>query len=288
MARRPSVLTVRIFCSSSPVFSGTAILLVPRAGLRFRCAADARCVCRELIDRITILELKMRRLPRACRHSLQRELKRARALRRRAISPSPRLRELTQALRVVNRRLWDVEEELRVCERAARFDRRFIELARTVYQANDRRAALKRRLDELLESGSRDFAPAEAAPPTAQHAPALETAEAVHSFPHQGWRRAGRQAHDQGLIVGRTEARALRSSGCSTHQPGTPSRRPARSRIGTRRARRKGAVKLPWTYSPSLTKWGESRARSPFARKRPRRRPSSASMVNSVRIFGRP
>ena len=110
----------------------------------------------ELIDRITILELKMRRLPRTCRRSLRRELERARALRRLAISPSPPLRKLTQALRVVNRRLWDVEEELRACERAGRFDRRFIELARTVYQANDRRAALKKRLDEMLGSGPRE------------------------------------------------------------------------------------------------------------------------------------
>ena len=111
----------------------------------------------ELIDRITILELKMRRLPRACHRSLQRDLERARALRRRAILPSPPLRALTQALRVVNRRLWDVEEELRACERAGRFDGRFIELARTVYQANDRRAAIKRRLDEISGSGLREY-----------------------------------------------------------------------------------------------------------------------------------
>jgi len=111
----------------------------------------------ELIDRITILELKMRRLPRACRRSLQRELERARALRRRALLPSQPLSKLTQALRVVNRKLWDVEEELRACERAGRFDRRFIKLARTVYQANDRRAALKRRLDEMLGSGPREY-----------------------------------------------------------------------------------------------------------------------------------
>jgi hypothetical protein len=110
----------------------------------------------ELIDRITILELKMRRLPRACQRSVRRELTRARAARQRAIVPSQSLRELTQALRVVNRRLWDVEEALRACERAGRFDRRFIELARSVYQANDRRAALKRRLDELLGSRLRE------------------------------------------------------------------------------------------------------------------------------------
>lgn len=110
----------------------------------------------ELIDRITILELKVRRLPRACRRSLRRELELARAARRRAILPSRSVRELTQALRIVNRRLWDVEEQLRKCERAGTFDRRFIELARCVYQTNDRRAALKRKLDELLESALRE------------------------------------------------------------------------------------------------------------------------------------
>lgn len=62
------------------------------------------------------------------------------------------MRELTAALRLVNRELWDVEEALRRCEQRRRFGRHFVSLARAVYRANDRRAALKRRVDELLGS----------------------------------------------------------------------------------------------------------------------------------------
>lgn len=111
----------------------------------------------ELIDRITILELKLRRLPRATRPSIARELSRARAVRSKAVKVSRPLRELTQKLRSINLLLWNTEEELRACERRGRFGRRFVALARTVYQTNDRRAALKRQLDELAGSRLREY-----------------------------------------------------------------------------------------------------------------------------------
>ena len=55
-------------------------------------------------------------------------------------------------LKAVNRRLWDIEDALRAHERDGRFDGVFIELARSVYRENDRRAALKRRINELTGS----------------------------------------------------------------------------------------------------------------------------------------
>jgi hypothetical protein len=110
----------------------------------------------ELIDRITILELKLSRLPGAHRPSVRRELALARTTRARAIAPSRSVRELTQALREVNRELWDLEEALRGCESGGRFGKRFVALARRVYLVNDRRAALKQRLDQLLGSSVRE------------------------------------------------------------------------------------------------------------------------------------
>lgn len=110
----------------------------------------------ELIDRITILELKLRRLPGSCRPALRRELAAARGTRDRAIAASRSVRELTQALREVNSELWDLEEELRGCENGGRFGKRFVTLARRVYLVNDRRAALKQRLDQVLGSSVRE------------------------------------------------------------------------------------------------------------------------------------
>ena len=58
----------------------------------------------------------------------------------------------TSELKEVNQALWQIEEEIRVCERAKDFGPRFIALARSVYRNNDRRAALKREVSVLLGS----------------------------------------------------------------------------------------------------------------------------------------
>lgn len=53
-------------------------------------------------------------------------------------------------LHEVNERLWDIEDALRIREKDQRFDEDFIELARSVYKTNDRRAALKREISDLF------------------------------------------------------------------------------------------------------------------------------------------
>ncbi len=110
----------------------------------------------ELIDRITILEIKLRRLPAAKHAALARDLAAARAVQRRALARSRALERLTEQLRTTNLALWDVEEELRVCEREGSFGPRFVELARAVYKMNDLRAALKSRIDGLVGSALRE------------------------------------------------------------------------------------------------------------------------------------
>jgi len=55
-------------------------------------------------------------------------------------------------LEEVNEKLWDVEDELRVCEANQDFSDRFVELARSVYKLNDRRAKLKYEINMLTNS----------------------------------------------------------------------------------------------------------------------------------------
>ena len=62
------------------------------------------------------------------------------------------LAAVTAELKRVNETLWQVEDDVRLCERNQDFGPRFVELARSVYQNNDRRAALKRRINELAGS----------------------------------------------------------------------------------------------------------------------------------------
>ena len=107
----------------------------------------------ELIDKITILEIKQKRISdESKRRNVSTELAVLNEARDRHIQASPRLDQLQTELRDVNTQLWDIEDEIRVCERDKNFGPRFIELARAVYQTNDRRAAVKRHINELLGS----------------------------------------------------------------------------------------------------------------------------------------
>jgi hypothetical protein len=107
----------------------------------------------ELYDKIAILEIKAELIANpAQRVNVLRELAALEAVRDRHVIPPPELQRLCGELKVVNRRLWDIEDEIRGHERDGRFEARFIELARGVYRENDRRAALKRRINELTGS----------------------------------------------------------------------------------------------------------------------------------------
>jgi hypothetical protein len=105
----------------------------------------------ELIDRIAILEIKSDRIADPAKlANVRHELGILRAIRDRDIPPSPGLDRLTVDLKAVNAKLWTIEDEIRDREREARFDERFVTLARSVYRTNDRRAALKAEINALL------------------------------------------------------------------------------------------------------------------------------------------
>jgi hypothetical protein len=107
----------------------------------------------ELIDKITILEIKSERIADAGKlKNVRVELDVLAAARDAAMAASAELAELTAQLKQVNEALWEIEDAIRDCERGQDFGPKFIELARSVYHSNDRRAALKRQINELLGS----------------------------------------------------------------------------------------------------------------------------------------
>jgi tetratricopeptide (TPR) repeat protein len=107
----------------------------------------------ELIDKITILEIKLQKISDPVKQrNVHAECEALKSVRDRDLGQSEEIAVLTFELQAVNQRLWHVEDEIRLCEQAKDFGPRFIELARSVYQENDRRAALKRRINELLGS----------------------------------------------------------------------------------------------------------------------------------------
>jgi hypothetical protein len=107
----------------------------------------------ELIDKITILQIKEERVRDEGKLvNIRRELAELQAVHVAAVPSSPGLEQLTAGLKEVNERLWDIEDNIRDCERSKDFGTKFIELARSVYFQNDRRAKLKRDINELLGS----------------------------------------------------------------------------------------------------------------------------------------
>lgn len=106
----------------------------------------------ELIDKMTILEIKQERIaaPEA-KANVEREY---RLLREAAAPVEERegVAVLRAELKAVNEALWEIEDEIRAKEAQADFGEAFIRLARSVYRKNDERAALKRRLNLLLNS----------------------------------------------------------------------------------------------------------------------------------------
>jgi hypothetical protein len=122
----------------------------PRPGCESRCLR-VEVGPGELLDRITILAIKAQKLGAAEKGAVVRaELWRLEQVWDAAVSDRPGLAELRDQLRQVNETLWQVEDELRAAERAGQFDAAFVERARQVYKLNDRRAGLKRRVDEIL------------------------------------------------------------------------------------------------------------------------------------------
>lgn len=107
----------------------------------------------ELIDKITILEIKSDRITDADKVTNVRiELETLEACRNSAVPASEELERLTTELRKINEILWIIEDDIRDCERDGDFGKKFVELARAVYKTNDVRAALKRDINVLLGS----------------------------------------------------------------------------------------------------------------------------------------
>ncbi len=107
----------------------------------------------ELFDKITILQIKSERITDvAKRQNVQSELHVLSQSLDASIPRTSELDALTRDLKQINEALWDIEDEIRDCERRQDFGPRFIELARAVYKTNDRRTAVKRQINNLTGS----------------------------------------------------------------------------------------------------------------------------------------
>jgi hypothetical protein len=105
-----------------------------------------------LLDKITILQIKRERIgSAAARANVAAELALLMEIAGAAMR-SGKVAATVAGLSAINEALWIVEDDIRRCEAAADFGPVFVELARSVYQLNDRRAELKREINQLLGS----------------------------------------------------------------------------------------------------------------------------------------
>ena len=104
----------------------------------------------ELIDKITILEIKQIHMTGIKLKNVDKELKLLKK-----ILQEKNLEidiHLMNNLKEVNKNLWEIEDNIRLKERNQEFDKEFVELARSVYKENDKRASLKKEINQKYHS----------------------------------------------------------------------------------------------------------------------------------------
>ena len=111
----------------------------------------------ELIDKITILEIKKDKLKNLKLKNILKELSFLRVVLEKNSILIPD--EIYFQLKSINLKLWDIEDKIRIKEKNKEFDNEFIELARSVYLNNDRRSETKKELNikfnsEIIEEKS--------------------------------------------------------------------------------------------------------------------------------------
>jgi len=114
----------------------------------------------ELLDKLTILQIKSEKIVDASKvANVNKELILLNDLWKSDEKSSADISSEFKALKEINEKIWDIEDGIRDKERAKEFDEKFIELARSVYFSNDKRAEIKRAINlklgsELIEEKS--------------------------------------------------------------------------------------------------------------------------------------
>ena len=106
----------------------------------------------ELIDKISILVIKEKKIKDEKKNNLIRE---ELTLLRKTLNEAANNNSINNYLNQltdVNSALWEIEEEIRDCEKNKKFDQKFIELARSVYITNDKRAEIKLEINNKFGS----------------------------------------------------------------------------------------------------------------------------------------
>ena len=111
----------------------------------------------ELLDKISILEIKLNNIKdKEKLVDINKEYKSLKDTRKSNIEMTENLQKLINQLIEINLKLWNIEEEKRICEKNEDFGNNFIKLSRNVYKNNDKRAKIKSDINKLLGSNIKE------------------------------------------------------------------------------------------------------------------------------------
>ena len=112
----------------------------------------------ELLDKISILEIKLDKIKEK---NSQLEIKKEYEILIKAknlnITPSTEIERLFKEIKKINLNLWNIEDEIRICEKEKDFGQKFIELARSVYINNDKRSKIKFEINKMSGSNIKEI-----------------------------------------------------------------------------------------------------------------------------------
>ena len=111
----------------------------------------------ELIDKITILEIKKNKISDGIKvEEIDKELNSLNDTMNKFIKEKSKILSFKEQLKEINLRLWDIEDSKRLAEKNNNFGKEFIELARNVYKFNDERAKIKLKINQILGSNIKE------------------------------------------------------------------------------------------------------------------------------------
>ena len=111
----------------------------------------------ELIDKITILEIKKEKINNKEKLiEVNKELISLNETLKRSINDKSKISSFKNDLKNINLKRWDIEDGKRLAEKNNQFDEKFIELARSVYKFNDERAKIKLAINNALGSNIKE------------------------------------------------------------------------------------------------------------------------------------
>jgi hypothetical protein len=111
----------------------------------------------ELLDKISILEIKLKEIKDLeLLKEVKKEYKILDEIKKNNIIFSSEIQSLFLELKEINIKIWQTENEKRLCEKNSTFDEKFIKLSREEFYTNDKRAKIKSKINKILDSNIKE------------------------------------------------------------------------------------------------------------------------------------